>query len=153
MIQLPVAIHLVWGTTITELIVPFACRLAGGPFTGFCCITGGLVMGGWMDGEGVVKLFAGGGDVIGAGWNCCCCWGGDEKLFAGGGDVIGAGWNCCCCWGGDEKLFAGGGDVIGAGWNCCCCWGGDEKLLAGGGDEKLLAGGGCVGGVPNGLKL
>ena len=49
---------------------------------------------------------------------------GDEKLFAGGGDVIGAGWNCCCCWGGVVKLFAGGGDVIGAGWNCCCCWGG-----------------------------
>ena len=39
--------------------MPFACRLAGGPFTGFCCIMGGLVMGGWMDG---------------AGWNCCCCW-------------------------------------------------------------------------------
>ena len=86
--------------------MPFACRLAGGPFTGFCCITGGLVMGGWIDG---------------AGWNCCCC-GGDEKLFAGGGVVIGAGWNCCCC-GGDEKLFAGGGDVTGAGW----------KLFAGGG--------------------
>jgi hypothetical protein len=89
--------------------VPFACRLAGGPFTGFCCITGGLVKGGWIDGTG---------------WNCCCCWGGDEKLFAGG-VVVGTGWNCCCCWGGDEKLFAGG----------------------------VVVDGDCEGGVPNGLKL
>ena len=49
--------------------MPFACRLAGGPVTGFCCRGGGLV--------------TGGGWIEGTGWNCCC-WGGDERLFAGG---------------------------------------------------------------------